>query len=86
MKRTLSLFIAAILALVSAAPALAADADSGLALPFTLDWGVIIRSHRVDVSVVDQLPRRASSRSSTTRAAGRRRHVRLPAAGWRGGV
>lgn len=55
MKRTLSLFIAAILALVSAAPALAADADSGLALPFTLDWGVIIRSHRVDVSVVDQV-------------------------------
>ena len=56
MSRTLSLLLVAILVLAGAAPALAADADSGAAaLPFALEWGVIIRSHRVDVSIVDQV-------------------------------
>lgn len=56
MSHTLSLLLVAILVLAGAAPALAADADSGAAaLPFALEWGVIIRSHRVDVSIVDQV-------------------------------
>lgn len=56
MKRTLSYLLAAILWLAGAAPALAADADpDAVALPFTLEWGVIIRSHRVNVSIDDQV-------------------------------
>ena len=55
MKRMLSLLVAALLALATAAPALAAGTAPDAARPLALEWGVIIRSHRVDVSIVDQV-------------------------------
>ena len=54
MKRTLSLLLIGIMLLAGAAPTLAQGVPEPQPRPWR-DWGVIIRSHHVDVSIVDQV-------------------------------
>lgn len=54
MKRTLSLLLIGIMLLAGAAPALAQGVPEPQPRPWR-DWGVIIRSHQVDVAIVDQV-------------------------------